>query len=322
MATMQDIADKAGVSRITVSRVLSGKSNVSAKKREIIEYWINELDYQPNLIAQSLISSKSNTIGVMVPNLRNPYYIEIVDAIEKCATLKSYNIILCNYREDTNLQVETFKVLRSRQIDGVLVIPFQEEKEALVEAINSIKKPCIAITKKLPKIPSISTSHYEGGKIVGEYFKKHNRKSLGFFGHIDSSKYKGYKDSGIELNDVINIDESLADFDYAYYILKNHIEEHGFQSDCLFAHNDIAARVAMQVLSEYGYRCPDDIWIVGFDNTYLSFELKPMLSSIGQPTAKIGQIAVDRLIDLIEGNQIEDEIITLLPNLIVRDTSG
>lgn len=118
MATMDEIAKKAGVSQATVSRVINGNTSVNPALREKVMYWVRKLDYQPNATARSLVNNKSYLLGLIIPDISNPYFSEVVQSIEEEAENNGYNIILCNSNGSSTKEKKHIKTLLSRQVDG------------------------------------------------------------------------------------------------------------------------------------------------------------------------------------------------------------
>ncbi len=129
MVTMQEIAKLAGVSQATVSRVLSGSAGVSASRKAKVMEWVRKLDFEPNFSAQTLAANRSLLIGVVVPDLMNPYFSEILAHIEKYSARNGYNIIIANSNGDQNREREIIKSLRARQVDGILIGLFLIKKK-------------------------------------------------------------------------------------------------------------------------------------------------------------------------------------------------
>ena len=144
---MQDIADKAGVSRVTVSRVLSNHPSVKAETRQKVLYWVKELDYEPNLIAQSLAGNRTNIIGLLVPEIAYPFFSEIIESIENQAFYEGYSVIICNTHRSLDKEKNILARLRQRKVDGVIAVPVSASQS--LSAYQRLQVPAVMITKKM-----------------------------------------------------------------------------------------------------------------------------------------------------------------------------
>lgn len=210
-ASMQDVAEKAGVSRATVSRVLSNHPSVTAATRKNVLNWVEKLGYEPNLIAQSLAGNSTSLIGVMVPEIAYPFFSEIIEAIENQAFYEGYNVIICNTRrslEKRNILTE----LKQRKADGIIAVPVSAEQSA-----GSYKRaglPVTMITKRVEGFHSVFINHYDGGVQMAEHFLNMGFQKMGYVGPISRStsarKYAGFREyllaNRAEITDVIECD--------------------------------------------------------------------------------------------------------------------
>ena len=145
MVSMQDIADKAGVSRVTVSRVLSNHPSVKAETRKKVLYWVKELEYEPNVIAQSLAGSSTNVIGLLVPEIAYPFFSEIIEAVENQAFYAGYHTIICNTRRSQEKERNILTELKKRKVDGIIAVPVSAVQTA---AYQRLSIPVVMISKR------------------------------------------------------------------------------------------------------------------------------------------------------------------------------
>ena len=306
MSNMQDIADKAGVSRATVSRVLSNHPSVKAATRKKVLYWVNELGYEPNLIAQSLAGNSTNIIGVIVPEIAYPFFSEIIEAIENQAFYEGYSVIICNTSRSLDKEKNILTELNKRKVDGIITVPVSTEFSP-----NSYKRlniPVTVITKKVEGFHSIYISHYKGGEQMAKHFMDVGFRRIGYIGPTRKStsaiKFQGFRDyllsNGIELTDVIECDPP-ANMNAVVVSenMKKYILDVGIRSEAFLANDDISACEAISALRMHGFSVPDDIAIAGFDNSLLAREMDPKLTSLAQPLELIGKKAVEVLLDQI-----------------------
>ena len=153
VVSMQDIADKAGVSRVTVSRVLSNHPSVKAETRQKVLHWVKELDYEPNLIAQSLAGNRTNIIGLLVPEIAYPFFSEIIESIENQAFYEGYSVIICNTHRSLEKEKNILAQLRQRKVDGVIAVPVSTKRS--LPAYQRLQIPAVMITKRLEGFSSV-----------------------------------------------------------------------------------------------------------------------------------------------------------------------
>ncbi len=306
MTSMKEIAEKAKVSQATVSRVLSGHPSVKPATKQEVLYWVKKLNYQPNIAARSLAGSKTNLIGVVFPEISNPFFSEILGSLEECASYEGYQLLICCTHKNIEREKSILNELKSRNVDGIITVPVSSEKSEPI--YKSLNIPVVVITKKMNGFNSISISHYNGGYKIARHLISLGYQNIGYVGPVKTStssiKYKGFEDClieyGLSLCDIIETPvvstvESLA----TYQSIKDYIANNKLKSNALFASDDSIACDAIRALSEYGYSIPNDIAIIGFDNSLLAKKMYPSISSLSQPLYEMGQKALSVLLSII-----------------------
>jgi len=334
MATMEEIAEKAGVSQATVSRVINGHSGVSERKRKLVMEWVRKLDYQPNRTAQSLKNNKSNLIGLIVSDISNPYFAEIVHEVEKEAAKSGYNIILCNTENDTKKEKEAINSLRSRQIDGLMIAPADKQATHL-KSLKTMDMSVVVITQIKEDFTSVAVDHEKGGELIARHLVDLGHKKIGYIGPGNKKGYRkdykfvGFKkallESGIEFkNDYfIQIDRNLPEvaLKNIYNKVSKNLRERNSIATAYFAHNDLAAYEAIKAFEDCNYHVPEDLAIAGFDNDIYSQIIRPSLTTISQPIKTIGHVALELLLRKIDNIEEDHENVILEPKLIIRDST-
>ena len=327
MSNMQDIADKAGVSRATVSRVLSDHPSVKAATRKKVLHWVKELGYEPNLIAQSLAGNSTNIIGVIVPEIAYPFFSEIIVAIESQAFYEGYSVIICNTNRSLEKEKNILTGLNKRKVDGIIAVPVSTEF-----SLNSYRKlniPVTMITKKVEGFHSIYISHYRGGELMAKHFLSVGFRKIGYIGPVKKStsaiKFQGLRDyllaNGIELTDVIECDPPAnMNATGVSENVKNYILVRGIQSEVLLANDDISACEAISALQMQGISVPHDIAVAGFDNSLLAREMNPKLTSLAQPLEMIGKKAVEVLLDQINYHT-QPQMYEMESRVVIREST-
>jgi LacI family transcriptional regulator len=324
LVTMKDIAKQVGVSQATVSRVINGKISVDPEIRMRVMECVRKLNYQPNAMAKSLAGNKSRLIGVIVTDISNPFFSDVIKIIESEATRYGYSIILCNTDYDIEKEKKYMSILNSYNVDGILVVPINS-KDKYFRSLNN-RVPLVVITQEVMNYSCIYISHYIGGKEVAKHLINMGYSKFVFIGDIDDDKYRGYKDQieseGINLSNslmFIDKDRFKADNTELIEFINNNIQTHRIG---IFAFNDVQALVIYHLLKVMKVQVPEKVGLVGFDNTFISEEVSPTLSSVTQPIEEIGRQSVQMLIDQIYDNEsTEKKHVILKTRLIARESS-
>lgn len=328
--TMLDIAEKAGVSKATVSMVLNkrDKSISEETKKKILEL-AKELNYIPNSLARGLSTKKTGTIGIVLPDITNPFFSSIARAIEDGANSLGYNVIFCNTDNEIDKEVEYIKLLISKIVDGVIFIAGGESSSS-VKMLKSNNIPFVLVDRYIDSY----TDEYgvyllnEDGVIKGiEYlYSKGSRKIAFVKGNesllISNDRLKGYKyatdmygiyDEKLIFNGDFNIEGGIK-------ATESILQELG-KIDAIFYSNDIMALGGMKVLLRKGLKIPEDIKIMGFDNIDICEIFEPELTTIAQPIYDMGKESCRLLIDVINGVSVKRKQIYFKTELIIRKTT-
>jgi len=329
MATIKDIAKKAGVSSATVSRVLNGHPCVRPEVRRTVMEWVEKLGYQPNFVARGLATKKSHLIGVIIREISNPFFAEVVQAIEEAATQNGYSIVLCNTNGNLQREKESVAILLSRQVEGLLLVPAFEE-ETYLRSLRNKRTNVVIITLPSKWFDWVAVDHREGGRIVAKHLIGLGHTEFAFVGKEEDEKFKGFCEE-LEKAGLRIPQENLLKTKgcgeltshEAYHRLREYMTKYGKpRFSAIFAYNDLAAFGVMQALEEVGVKVGKDVALVGFDNTFLANLVRPSLTSVAQPTAEIGRIGMELLLKRIRGVCDDRPTgISLQPRLVVREST-
>ncbi|QGQ44339.1 LacI family DNA-binding transcriptional regulator [Metabacillus sediminilitoris] len=321
--TMKEIAKLANVSQATVSRVINGNKSVNEEAAKRVLKVIEEVGFIPNNAAQTLKRSHSNIIGVCVTETFNPYFVELIDTLELEARKRGYNILLHNSKHNPITEWESIQNFIARQVDGIILVPNGEYN---IQRLNKLAIPTVIITKNRESLDSIGLDHMQAGKIAGENFIYAGHKKFGYIGTVPDEKYLGYKsvlyENGFELNSLINVKQTSTN----NFLIQQDIEAYFNQADrldftCVFAANDIMALEFLKAAQKRGIRIPEDISLIGFDDTYLAKIMG--ISSIHQPIEEMVKTTIEILLNRIENEVSSEKInIQLAPTLIERKSSN
>lgn len=322
--TMKDIARLAGVSQPTVSRVINGNKDVNEEIAKRVMKIIEEVGYVPNKTAQSLKKSHSKLIGISVSEMYNPYFVELIDHIETITRKHGYNIILHNAKHNPLLEWENIQNFIMRQVDGCIVVPTGPYN---LERINQLLIPTVAITKTIENMDSVAIDHKLAGKLAAQSFIRNGHQAFGYIGTKHDEKFIGFENELYENNIVFNtanfieIEEATSNNLSIRKAITAYLDNNqAFPFSCVFAENDIIALELKKIAEEKATLIPNDLSIIGFDDTYLAKILG--ISSIHQPIEQMVSLTIEMLINRIEG-EIESPTanIQLEPILIERESS-
>jgi LacI family transcriptional regulator len=323
LATIRDVAKLAGVSVATVSRVLNRNGYVHEATRKNVEAAILQLKYRPNEIARTLYKKNSKLIGLIIPDITNPFFTELARAIEDTAHHYGYTVVLCNTDELLEKENHYIEVLKQRQADGCIMIT----NEKTTHSKQHQDFPIVALDRPIhPEIPFIHADHYKGGQIAAKMLLQRGAKHLI---HIRGPKYLDSADARYQgfLNIVKN--ENVS----SYHILEssfqprndeqliNEIFDRFPETDGIFAANDVIAVSVLKTALRRGIAVPKDLQIIGYDGILFGQLFYPSVSTVAQPIYQLGEKATKMLLDLIETKNIEPMTCCLPVEWIERDTT-
>lgn len=322
--TMKEIAKLAKVSQSTVSRVINGNQDVNQEIAKRVLKVIEDVGYVPNKTAQTLKSNYSKLIGISVSEMYNPYFVDLVDHLETLTRKIGYNIILHNAKHNPILEWENVQNFMTRQIDGCLIVPTGKYN---LQRISQLPIPVVAITQNVKLLDSVGINHMQAGKLAAESFIRAGHKTFAYIGKWDDDKFKGFESVLYENNYTFDTN-NFFELDVTStnnFLIRKGIEKYLDQCEkmtftCVFTENDIIALEFMKLAEERNILIPEDISLIGFDDTYLSKIMG--ISSVHQPIEDMVNTTLGILIDRIENNVASELInIQLEPTLIERGSS-
>jgi LacI family transcriptional regulator len=329
--TIRDVAKKAGVSVATVSRYINRNTPVSPKVAKRLEKVMAELKYVPRAAARNLASRKTRVIGFLLTNMDNDFFAPLLNGIEKTVRKEGYNLLVATYHSDNRDSIPP--AIGPHNTDGLLVFADSLPDEDLAK-LHETEFPMVLIHRTPPAsllLPSVTVENKSAAyRLVEHLIVQHNKRRILFLRgpmHQQDSYWRetGYR-SALEAHG-IPFDEDLilvGDFEreIAYNALKKFVEdEKHVEFDAVFAGDDNAAIGVINALNEHGYRVPENIPVVGFDDLSLSAFLTPPLTTVRAPTETVGRVAAERLFGLLN-NEISDGITLLPTEIIIRRSCG
>ncbi|MGE5627250.1 MAG: LacI family DNA-binding transcriptional regulator [Solirubrobacterales bacterium] len=328
--TILDIAEKAGVSKATVSMVLNKRDkSISGDTRNRILKIAKDMNYIPNSLARSLNTKKTETIGIIVPDITNPFFSEMARAIEDVASILGYNVIFCNSDNEIKKENKYVKLLISKLVDGVIFIPGGKSIDNLQILINN-NVPFVLVDRYVEgyeKFYGVYCLNKLGITKAVDYLVTNGRKRIAFVRgphsvETSTQRLEGYEET-MKKYGLFN--EKLI-FENEFTIeggieTTKEILDMREQVDSIIYSSDIMAFGGIKVLVKRGCRIPQDISVIGYDNIEMSKFIEPELTTVSQPIYEMGKCACELLINIINGKTMEKKQIYFEPELIVRGTS-
>lgn len=328
--TLKEIANVLGLSTATVSKVINKKDHdISDATRKLVLNKAKEMNYTVNEIAKSMKTNQTKTLGFIIPDIKNSFFTEIATAVEEKAIDYGYSIFLSNAYENLEREINQIKILISKRVDGIIIAATNERNIEKEKSIY-IDRPIISIDRKVNYnhvIASIDSDNYGGCYEATDYLIKLGHKEIMYisgpaYTYTTKERKRGYlaalKNNNIEINfDYIRQGNYTVEFGYKT-ILENPIDKN---VSAILCGNDLIAVGVMKALKEKSIRIPNDISIIGIDNTDISTIVSPTLTTINQPSTSIGKLAVETLHNYLE-NQKYEKYIRLKQNLIIRESTS
>lgn len=329
--SIKDIAKLSGVSVATVSRVINDNGRFSEETREKVLAVIKETNYQMNFSAKSLRMNKSFSVGILVPDISNYFFSSVVQQIEAILFDQGYSTIICNTGRNLDKEMAYLNMLESKMVDGLIVISGTDEFGfKYTNAENGIPYVCIDRQPKDKKDTIfISSNHYQGAFEATEALIHAGVKSPVIFMHSRQSssakeRLKGFQDA-LKKNNIrydpdvskFTVDLQIHDYQKSIITFVNEVTT----MDGIFAINDNIALELLNLLPTIGKKIPNDIKVIGFDDTPQCNYTVPKLSSVKQNIPKIAQITVDNLITIIKNPKQKKRITEIVPvELSLKDS--
>ncbi|HEX7737646.1 MAG TPA: LacI family DNA-binding transcriptional regulator [Ktedonobacteraceae bacterium] len=326
--TIFDVADEAGVSYSTVSRVVNNKSNVNPETRERVLRAMAQLGYVGNIPARSLAGGSARVVGLLVDHLNTSYMGEIIRGIDEALEANNYNLMLYTTHQRKTKESAYVTKLTRNLADGLLLILPRNEK-AYIDTLYQRRFPHVLIDYQgsNQQAPSVITTNQQGAYDATSYFIASGHRRIGFItGHMElgcsRERLLGYqaalKDHGIALDPQLVCE---GDFTQPLgYQCTRQLLSLPLPPSALFASNDVMAFGAMEAAREHGLQLPRDLSIIGFDDIPQAAHTHPALSTVRQPLEEMGRSATNLLLKYIENPLAEIERIELPTQLIIRES--
>ncbi|GAA0469537.1 LacI family DNA-binding transcriptional regulator [Alkalibacillus silvisoli] len=310
MTTIKDVAHHAEVSVATVSRVINRNGYVNEDTRKKVEAAVEELNYKPNSVARSLFKKQSKTIGIIVPDITNPYFPELVRGVEDYLIKKGFTTILCNSDEDPEKERLYLDVMKQKYVDGVIIVSNMAEREF----IDECDIPMVALDRNVhQEMPAFVIDNRDGGRVATEHLFDVGCKRVAHIKGPDQvinseERYEGYIEvvNGRDWFQDSFVVSGNFEQKQAAQVTKQLLNKHP-EIDGIFAGNDAMAVGVLKAAESLNLKVPEDLAIIGFDGIDLTEMTSPELTTLSQPIYQMSRDAAKALITLIEGKTIKQK---------------
>lgn len=332
--TLKQIAEELGLSAMTVSRAINNRKNVDEKTRKKVLEKARSMGYSPNHIAKSLVSKKTYTVGVVVPEIAHSFFANVIQGIEEVTFKDNYQLILTHSAEQEDRERYALETLKAKRVDGILISSAERVEDysfykRIVESNTTLvffDRCAYGIGASCVRVDDQAGSYNITRHLIDHGYKRiaHLRGPLSI--SIGKARLNGYKealqDNGLPVDDNLILESGLHEKG-GYEAMRKLLEVH--KNDlprAVFAVNDPAAFGAMEAIYNHGLSIPDDIAIVGFSDDIRAGLMKTPLTTVRQPAYELGKRAAQKLIQLIENDDEPTENIEVKTELVIRDSCG
>jgi len=329
-ASIYDVARESGVSVFTVSAVVNNKSHVGKSLREKVEAAIRKLNYRPNLVARSLAKQKTHTIGMIVPDIGNPFFPIVVRGAEDAAQKHGYNLLLCNSDDSLEKEEKSIELLLSKRVDGILLTKAAEDfRPSLQQMIKEVNTPFVLVMRTYPKLTkdAVITDDYRGAYEAVSHLARAGRKRIALVSgplKVSNAKerWQGFHDA-LKAEGLPYEEDLVIEGDYR--LESGYRAGHSLFSrrpDGIYVANHLMTVGLLKAAEETGLRCPEDFGLVSFDDYPWLGIFRPRLTTVELPKHQLGSEAAELLIKRIAGDTSKPVLKKLQPELRIRESCG
>lgn len=332
MATIKEVAARARVSVATVSRVVNNSGYVSGDLRERVEEAMQALQYKPSALARSLRRQETHTIGVLIPQLNQPFFSTLAFAVEKTLFARDYRSLICSSEEDPAKEAAYADILLRQRVDGVIVAPTGHSTDGVNRLVQA-RIPLVLIDRDLAGAPTINrvlSDNYGGAYTAVRHLLTLGHRRIAIIAGLAHSqpihlRLDGLKQAFREFNAAPDPElmrfSTLAEFELGYQSTLE-LMKLPQPPTAVFALSDVIAVGVLHAAAELGLKLPDELSVMGYDDIPLAAYVIPALTTIAQPIYAMGQTAVEILMRRFEDHAHEPETIQLESRLVVRNSTA
>ncbi|WP_078555264.1 LacI family DNA-binding transcriptional regulator [Bacillus alkalicellulosilyticus] len=334
--TIGDVAERANVSKTTVSRILNGNyAHTTEETRMRVLKAIKELDYRPNALAKGLKSMRTNVIGIMLSNLKNPFWTTVLEGVEDTCHELGYNLMICNTNENPEAEEEYIKELQMRQVDGIVVNPTVKNQELYKKLVDS-KYPLVVINRRIPNLETnnVIMNNIKGAYSAVEHLLHNGRKKVAVV--VYATDYVSTWKERLEGYCLAMLRHGFSKEEFRILELEQETDSqeesiiHFLQTypdtDAIFSTNNMITLHVLGALRSLTLHIPNDVALISYDETIWAQHLEPPLTTVRQPGYHMGKMAAQILIQTMSKEGSESKAppatIVLEPELIIRKSCG
>ncbi len=331
MTTMKDVARRAEVSIATVSAALSGTSYVSPTLKARVETAVRELGYAPNSMASDLRKGTSSLLGLIVPDITNPFFTALIHAVQRHARTRGYSVLLCDSEGDVGQELSMLRLMRTHRAAGTILCPIGTGTDYTSLDADLGGMLLVTVDNRLPdeRFDSVMLDNRRAGRMATDHIVEHGHRRIGaVMGplHLQQARARldGFRDAlaaaGLPA-DAALVREAAFREDEAYTACTDLLADRA-PPTALFVGNNQMLIGVMRALASAGLRCPGDISIAAIDDFPWAAAFTPALTTVRQPVDAMAEAAATRLLDRLTGISSAPEAIVLMPELVIRGSCG
>jgi len=325
---MADVAREVGVSMMTVSRVINDKDDVSPATRQRVLEAIERLGYRPSGIARGLATHHTGTLGLVIPDVANPFFAEVARGVEQIAYAEGYNVFLCNTDEDPERELDVLGSLEEKRVDGIVLCSSRLDSVDLQLLVNA-NPAVVLINRRVDggerSAAAVLVDDVLGGQLTAGHLLSRGHRAMGFLsGPVESrsgqGRVEGYRQALVAHHIPYRPEwvAACAPVAHAGAAAARQLLTAHRDLTALLCYNDLVAVGALRACAELGLRVPEDLAIVGFDDIPLAALVAPALTTCRVPRHELGTRAVELLLARIREETATEQEIVLVPELVVR----
>ncbi|MFF2589478.1 LacI family DNA-binding transcriptional regulator [Peribacillus butanolivorans] len=329
MATMKDIAKKANVALSTVSAVINQSAYVSPELTKRIKQVIEELNYKPNAVARSLKKKSTNTIGIIVTDILNPYYPAMIKGMDDIAIHNNFNVILCNTSNEHTRFLTYLELMVEKQVDGLLLANVSNSED--LKEVEKTGLKYVLVNRKPPSYDKnfVGINNQLTSELAVNHLAEQGYKRIAYFAgdpEVSTARERkagyfiGMSQNGLEADPALIFDGDYSS-ESGYANVKKMLNKVKQLPEAICAASDLVAFGVIKGLKDSGIRVPEDIAVMGNDNNSFSENFIVPLSTVDHPTYEMGRLSTEFLLEMInEKNETRSRQITLIPSLVIRES--
>ena len=321
MATIKDVAELAEVSVGTVSNILNNKTKVSKEKQKAVLKAIEELDYSPLHSARQLRKKETNTIAFIIPNIKNPIFSEMTEAIANQARTNGYDTIIYKGSATEDIEQGYTNLIKQNKVDGIIIGGSTHIEKPLVSKISKTEFPAVILERNEENVTTVEIDNFSGGLTAAEFLVSNNHQQIAY-AHLETpnvylDRVSGFV-KGLEKNNINPLKMPAEDtsFTSGYELMKQLLD---YDIEAVFFPSDIMSFGALNLLYEKNIEVPEQISVIGYDGITMGNYSSPALTTIEQPVQKLAEKSISTLIEIINGEDILSHI-KLKPSILPRES--